>query len=60
MHLPTKMVYSHQDCQKVRHNTRRGVRHFNHWYNVYRCPVCGLLRAPGRKGAKRGKVCKGE
>jgi hypothetical protein len=54
-HAPTKMVFSHRTNQKHKHNTRRGVRYFNHWFSVYKCPVCGLRASRKRQPI----ICRG-
>ncbi len=54
-HEPAAMVYSHKSNRKHKHNTRNGIRYFNHWYNVYKCPICGLTAARKRQPI----VCRG-
>jgi hypothetical protein len=46
-HEPAIMVYSHRSNKKHVHHTRRGTQQWNHWFTVYRCPVCG--RTASRK-----------
>ena len=54
-HEPAEMVYAHRSNRKHAHNTRHGVRYRNHWYNVYKCPVCN--RHASHK--KQPIVCRG-
>lgn len=54
-HAPTKMVFSHRSAQKHTHNTRKGIRRFNHWFNVYKCPLCGAMACKKRQPI----VCRG-
>jgi hypothetical protein len=54
-HESTPMVWSHRDNSKHKHNTRHGVRHRNHWFNVYKCPACGRTAALRRQPI----ICRG-
>jgi hypothetical protein len=54
-HDATEMVFSHRSNRKHRHNTRKGVRYRNHWYAVYKCPVCGRTASHRR----RPIICRG-
>lgn len=54
-HAATRMVYSHRDNPKHAHNTGHGTRYRNHWYRVYKCPVCGRLASHKRQSI----VCRG-
>lgn len=54
-HDPAKFVFSHRSNSKHAHNTRRGTQYWNHWFKVFRCPVCG--RVTKAKGAR--KMCRG-
>lgn len=40
-HDPVEMVYSHRSNRKHAHSTQHGTRYRNHWFSVYRCPMCG-------------------
>lgn len=42
--------------QKHAHDTRHGTVERNHWFNVYKCPVCGRLA--GRK--RQPIICRGD
>ncbi len=48
-HEKTIMVYYRQGNKKHTHHTRRGTQEWNHWFNVYRCPVCGRCTSHRRK-----------
>lgn len=54
-HEPTRMVYSHRSNQKHTHSTKHGPRERNHWFGVWKCPVCGLTASRKRQPI----VCKG-
>lgn len=55
-HDPVKMIYSHQSNRKHAHSTRHGVRQRNHWFNVYKCPICGK----GASHKRQPIICRGE
>ncbi len=52
-HAPTQVVYSHRGNAKHAHNTRKGTVYRNHWFNSFKCPVCGMAWR-GRKTMCRG------
>jgi hypothetical protein len=54
-HEPTEMVYHGRTNQKHWHNTRHGTRYFNHWFKVYKCPVCGRRASHKRQPI----ICRG-
>lgn len=54
-HVPTKMVYSHRSSQTHAHVTRHGSQFRNHWYKVYKCPVCNRQSSHKRQPI----ICKG-
>lgn len=56
MHDPCVMVWSGRANKKHQHDTRKGTRYFNHWYNVYTCPLCGRTTSHKRQPI----ICRGE
>ncbi len=51
----TEMIYSHRSNRKHKHSTKHGVKYRNHWYDVYKCPICGKLESH----KKKPYICKG-
>jgi hypothetical protein len=55
-HAPVEMVFSHRNNQKHKHVSAMGsIRYCNHWFRVYRCPVCGKTACR----QKRPIICRG-
>lgn len=48
-HEPTEMRYYRRGNKKHTHSTRHGNRERNHWFSVYRCPLCGREASHQRK-----------
>jgi rubrerythrin len=55
-HDPVAMVYHRRGCKKHTHSTRHGHRERNHWFKVYRCPVCGVTASHRRQPI----ICRGD
>lgn len=55
-HAPTKMLWYRRGNKKHAHHGRKGTRHCNHWFNVYRCPVCGREASHRRQPI----ICRGK
>ncbi len=55
-HEKAEYTWAGMSNAKHKHNTRRGTRFFNHWFQVFRCPVCNRMRP--RKS--RAKYCTGD
>lgn len=55
-HPPATAVYAGRSNAKHRHNSSRGVVYRNHWFSVYRCPICGKQF---KKKHGRLPVCRG-
>jgi hypothetical protein len=56
-HEPTEMVFAGRSNRKHKHVSARGrIRYCNHWFDVYRCPVCGRRASHRRKPY----ICRGD
>ncbi len=56
LHDPVEAVYDGRNNHKYRHVSARGrIKYCNHWYKVYKCPVCGQTFSHKR----RPIICKG-
>ena len=62
-HEPAEMKYEERYSHKHQVSTSRGIRYWNWWYNLYRCPICQQTRKRlanlDRRNRLRTPVCKG-